>query len=200
MSLPRHHLAGLALTLICGAAAGAPQSFAIDPTHTFPAFEVDHLAFSKHRGRFNRTSGTVVLDRVAKRGEIELRVEAASIDTGHEALEKVLKSDSFFDAEKFPELRFASSQLDFEGERLVAVHGTLTMKGVSRPLSLRVDHFHCGRQLMRPGLICGANASGRLLRSEFGIDKYINFGIGDEVRLSIQVEAVAPDEAAPSTS
>lgn len=195
MSRPRRHLAAFAFALICGAAVGEPVSFGIDPAHTFPSFEIDHLAFSKHRGRFNRTTGTVILDRVAKRGEIDLHIDATSIDTGHDALEKVLRSDSFFDVEKFPELRFQSSQLEFEGDQLAAVQGTLTMKGVSRPLTLRVEHFHCGRQLLRPGLICGANASGRLLRSEFGIDKYINFGIGDEVRLSIQVEAVAPDAA-----
>lgn len=191
-------LVGLALALACGAASAEPVKFTVDPAHTFPAFEIDHLAFSKHRGRFNRSRGTVILDREAGRGEVEILIDANSIDTGDETLEKVLKSDSFFDVEKFPELRYQASQLDFAGDRLIAAHGTLTMKGLGRPLSLTIDQFHCGRQFLRPGLICGANATGRLLRSEFGIDKYISFGIGDEVRLSIQVEAIAPDpQAAP---
>jgi polyisoprenoid-binding protein YceI len=188
-----------ALAMALGGSAGAePVKYTLDPTHTFPMFEVSHLGFSTHRGRFNRTRGALVIDRAIRQGELSVIVEANSVDTGHEALEKVLRSDGFFDVERYPELRFQSSRFDFDGERLVGVHGVLTMKGVERPLSLKVDHFHCGRQLLQPRPVCGANATGMLLRSEINLDKYVGFGVGNEVRITIQVEALAdPDETPP---
>lgn len=190
-------LFGLALA-VNGSAGAEPVKYTLDPTHTFPMFELSHLGFSMHRGRFNRTRGSLVLDQTAKRGELSVIIDAASIDTGQEALEKVLLGDGFFDVDTYPELRFRSSRLEFEGDRLSAVHGVLNMKGVDRPLSLKVDHFHCGRQLLKPRPICGANATGTLLRSEFNLDKYVSFGVGNEVRITIQVEAIAdPDDTPP---
>lgn len=185
------HLAGLGLALLAASSAAEPVKYELDPTHTFPAFEISHLGFSRHRGRFNDTRGSVILDRIARRGEIDVQIAAASIDTGHEALEKVLRGEGFFDAEKFPELRFRANRIDFEGERPIAAHGTLSIKNVERPLSLQIDHFHCGRRVFEPRPVCGANATTRLRRSEFGIDKFVNFGLGDEVKIEIQIEALA---------
>lgn len=190
MSAAPRRLAGLCCALLCAGAAAEPLKYDIDPAHTFPSFEVSHLGFSKHRGRFNKTGGTLVLDRQARRGELQVSIDASSIDTGQDALERVLRSEGFFDVAKFPELRFQSSQLEFDGDRLSAVHGTLTIKGIDRPLSLQIDHFHCGRQFLQPRPVCGANASARLLRSDFGIDKYLALGLGDEVRITIQVEVL----------
>lgn len=192
-----------ALLVAIGCLAGLPAvaepvSFKLDPTHTFPAFEVSHLGFSLHRGRFNGSRGTLTLDRDRQSGVLEVTIDAASLDTGHAELEKVLRSDGFFDVERFPELRYQSSKLIFEGERLVAVEGALTLKGTTRPVRLTVDHFHCGRPLFQPNEVCGANATARLLRSEFGIDKYVSFGLGDEVKITIQVEAIADPVPQPN--
>lgn len=191
MRRARRYPALIALAAFSTLCAAEPVRFDIDPTHTFPTFEISHLGFSKHRGRFNRTRGTVMLDLAEKRGEISVTIEASSIDTGHEALETVLRSKGFFDAEQFPELRFRSTQMTFDGERPIAVHGTLSMKGVDQAITLEIDHFHCGHRVFEPRRVCGANASGRLLRSAYGIDKYVNFGLGDEVLLVIQIEAMA---------
>lgn len=182
---------GLFLALTALTVAAEPEKFIIDPTHTFPTFEISHLGFSKHRGRFNTTRGTIMLDRIKKQGEIDVVIDATSIDTGQEALEKVLRGEGFFEVEKYPELRFTSLTFNFEGDRPTAVHGTLNMKGREQPLSLTIDHFHCGHRLFEARLVCGANAVGRLQRSEFGIDKYVSFGLGDEVKISIQIEALA---------
>jgi polyisoprenoid-binding protein YceI len=190
MKAAPQRLAGLGFALLCAGAAAEPVKYDIDPAHTFPSFEVSHLGFSKHRGRFNSTRGTLILDRAAKRGELQVVIDANSIDTGQETLEKALRSESFFDVAKFPEIRFQSSRLEFDGERVSAVQGNLTIKGITRPLSLQLDHFHCGRQFLQPRPVCGANASARLLRSEFGIDKYLALGLGDEVRITIQVEVL----------
>lgn len=199
MSALPGRLAGFCCALLCAGAGAEPLKYDIDPAHTFPSFELSHLGFSRHRGRFNSTRGILILDRQARRGELQVTIDAASIDTGHEALEKVLRSESFFDVAKFPELHFQSSRLDFDGDRPSAVHGTLTMKGVARPLSLQLDHFYCGRQFLQPRPVCGANATARLLRSDFGIDKYVTLGLGDEVRITIQVEALGePADSGPA--
>lgn len=190
MTAARQRLAGLGFAVLCGSASAEAVKYEIDPAHTFPSFEISHLGFSKHRGRFNATRGTLLLDRAARRGELQVVIDASSIDTGQETLEKILRSESFFDVAKFPEIQFQSSRLEFDGDRVSGVHGTLTIKGVARPLSLQLDHFHCGRQFLQPRPVCGANASGRLLRSEFGIDKYVTLGLGDEVKITIQVEVL----------
>lgn len=199
MTAAPQRLAGLCFALLGTGAAAEPLKYDIDPAHTFPSFEISHLGFSKHRGRFNATRGTLILDRAARRGELQVVIDAGSIDTGQETLEKVLRSESFFDVATFPEIHFRSSRLEFDGDRISAVFGSLTIKGVTRPLSLQLDHFHCGRQFLQPRPVCGANASGRLLRSDFGIDKYITLGLGDEVKITIQVEVLGePIDSGPA--
>ena len=193
----------IALTagLLLGGSAGAEAvKYTIDPTHTFPMFELSHLGFSKHRGRFNSTRGTLMLDHEAKRGEIDITIDAASIDTGHEALEKVLRSEDFFNVEKFPLLRFRSTNFTFGDTGLIAIDGELSLLGVTHPVSLQLYHFYCGPRLFPPANICGANATGKLIRSEFGMDKYTRIGVGDEVTLNIQVEAIADPVAPPMSN
>jgi len=200
-SMPR--AAVFFLAVLCTAfSATAPAEqvrFSIDPTHTFPMFEVSHLGYSKHRGRFNNTRGTLILDRSARTGEVEIVIDASSIDTGHDALEKALRSDGFFNVEQFPELRYRSTAMQFEEDRLVAVEGELTLLGETRPVRLTVDHFHCSFSLFLRRNVCGANATAQLLRSDFGMSKYILLGVGDEVKITLQVEAWAERlEVAPN--
>lgn len=190
-------LAGAVIAGVSWPAAAEPRQYQIDPAHTFPTFEVSHLGFSQHRGRFNRTSGTLTLDRSAGTGELDVSIDAASIDTGHEALEKVLRSDGFFDVEQHPALRYRSKGFVFDGDRVRAVDGELTLLGATRPVRLELDHFHCAFNPLLQREVCGANAVGRLRRAEFGMGKFITFGLGDEVRISIQVEALGERPEAP---
>lgn len=179
-------------------AAAAPETYVVDPAHTFPQFELDHLGFSRHRGRFNRSAGRIELDRAAGRGALEIRIDAASVDTGDEKLESVLRSDAFFDVARHPEIVYRSTALRFEGERPVAVDGELTMLGVTRPLRLQVDHFRCGPVPILRHWVCGANATASLRRSDFGIDRFLSLGLGDEVRLTLQIEARRETPPAPT--
>jgi polyisoprenoid-binding protein YceI len=103
----------------------AADTYVLDPSHTFPSFEVSHLGFSVHRGRFNRTSGKAVLDLPAKGGSIEVVIDVASVDTGGEKLEAHLKAEDFFNAEKYPTMTFTSDKLRFEGDNLVGADGFL---------------------------------------------------------------------------
>lgn len=182
----------LALALLLGlagsGAAAAGERFVIDGSHTFPMFEVSHLGFSLHRGRFNQTRGTLELDLAAGRGTLDIEIDAASLDTGDEVLERELRSANFFDVERYPTLRYQADRLVFSGGQLSAVHGQLTLHGVTRQLSLDVDHFRCGNNPASKKFVCGANARATLRRSEFGIARFVPF-VGDEVRITIQVEA-----------
>jgi polyisoprenoid-binding protein YceI len=116
-------------------------------------------------------------------------IEAASIDTGDEKLEAILRTDAFFDVEKHPLLGFRSTAMTFDGDRPVAVDGELTLLGITRTLRLELDHFRCGLVLVGMRYVCGANATAKFPRSAFGMDRYIGFGLGDEVRVTIQIEA-----------
>lgn len=169
-------------------AVAAPERFTVDPTHTFPQFEVSHLGFSLQRGRFNQTRGSVLLDREARRGEVAITIEAASVDTGLEALEKVLRGDDFFQAERYPTLTFRSRQLYFRDDLPVGLEGDLTLRGVTRPVSLIITQFRCGTQPLTRQTVCGANVRGSLRRSDFGMNAFLPF-VGDEVALEIQIEA-----------
>ncbi|MBM3395402.1 MAG: polyisoprenoid-binding protein [Betaproteobacteria bacterium] len=182
--------------LICGSAFAA-DSYSVDSRHTFPSFEVNHLGFSTQRGRFNVTSGKIVLDRKAKSGSVEVSIDTASIDTGLDKLEEHLRGADFFNTSVHPKITFKSSALTFNGDALTKVTGNITMLGVSKPLTLNATHFRCGTHPMLKREVCGANLSGSLQRSDFGM-KYGLPAVGDEIRLLIQVEAI--NDAAPAAA
>jgi polyisoprenoid-binding protein YceI len=182
-----------AFALIIGTMLSLPvaaaDSYTIDPRHTFPGFEIDHLGFSIQRGRFNRTSGTVELAPESASGSIQITIDTVSISTGLPDLEKHLRSEEFFDAERYPLITFTSDKLSFKKDQLVAVDGNLTMHGITKPVHLVVDYFHCGMHAISMKNVCGANATATIKRSDFGIDKYAPV-LADDVKLVIQVEAL----------
>jgi len=175
-------------SLIAGTAYAAPETYTIDSTHTFPSFEINHLGFSTQRGRFNKTTGTVVLDRAAKKVAIDISIDANSISTGLEKLEAHLRAEDFFDVAKFPAITFKSTGAKFEGDKLVAVNGDLTLHGVTKPVMLTVTAFHCGHNPAYKKDACGADAATSIKRSDFGIN-YALPAVSDQVNLLIQVEA-----------
>lgn len=180
----------LFLLAFCLTAAQAAE-YTIDPTHTYASFEIDHLGFSTQRGQFNRSSGTIEFDQEGKTGRIDIRIDAASLDTGFDLRDDVLRGDSWFNVKAFPDILFRSQKLVFTEDRLSAVEGTLAMLGEIRPMRLEVSRFKCGLNLANRKRGCGADALGSLRRSEFGMNNGQPF-IGDEVRLRIQVEAYLP--------
>ena len=137
----------LALAVIgCALAAsvyGAPETFNIDSPHTSANFEVTHLGINTIPGRFDKTTGKIVLDREAKTGSIEAEIDVSTISTGFAARDKLLKSEDYFNADKFPTITFRSVRLRFKGEDLAGADGELTMMGVTRPVSLELESFKC---------------------------------------------------------
>lgn len=169
----------------------AAADYAIDSSHTYASFEIDHLGFSTQRGQFTSTTGNIEFDPEARSGSIDIRIAAASIDTGFKLRDDVLRGEEWFNSRDFPDILFRSQRFVFNDERPVAVEGTLTLLGTARPMRLDISRFKCGLNLVLRKRGCGADAQGTLRRSEFGLNNGLPF-IGDEVRLRIQVEAYLP--------
>lgn len=172
-----------------GATLAEESTYRIDPEHTFTAFEYMHWGLSLQRSRFNKQSGTVMLDLDAKSGSVDLQIDAASIATGSDEFDKMLASDSFFDAKTYPTIHFKSSAMEFDGDQLVRVRGDLTIKDVTKPVTLEVSHFACRFMVLYLKHACGANGSAKILRSDFGLGRYAPF-VADEATLYFSVEAI----------
>jgi polyisoprenoid-binding protein YceI len=183
-------LATLAVVAFATPALAQVETYTIDSTHTFPSFEVGHLGFSTQRGRFNRTTGKIMLDMTAKTGSVDIVVDTTTIDTGLEALEKRLRADDFFNTEKFPTMTFKGDRMRFEGDKLVAVDGDITLVGITKPVTLQVNSFRCAMHPLAKKPACGADASTSVRRSDFGMVKFPPPIIGEDVKIMIQVEAI----------
>jgi len=177
-----------ALSLLPLATWAAPETYQIDPSHTYPQFEVSHLGFSLQRGNFETVSGQIVLDREAKTGSIDVKIDTSSLDTGWPKRDDHLKSADFFNVAQFPTITYKAEQLEWSGDQLVAANGTLTLLGVSKPVKLAISQFLSANHPMSKKPACGGEASARIKRSEFGMKTYLP-AIGDDVTLRIQVEA-----------
>lgn len=178
----------LAISIALPLAAQAAEGYTIDPTHTYPHFSISHNGFSTMQGRFDKTSGKVTLDRAAKTGSVDIAIESASVSTGFAKRDDHLRGPDFFNAAEFPTISYKSTALQFKGDIPVSVDGNLTMAGVTRPVTLTLDAFKCGANPMSKKDQCGAAASAQIKRSDFGI-KYGLPGVGDEVKLSFEIEA-----------
>ncbi len=179
-------------------APAAETAYAFDPAHTFPSFEADHLGgLSVWRGKFNDTHGSVHLDRDARSGRIEAVVEIASIDFGLEAMNAQARGPSLFDAARWPQARYSGRLTGFVDGRPTRADGELTLRGVTRPLSLEIRSFKCMPHPVHGRELCGADALASFERDEFGMDAGTDYGFDMTVTLRIQVEAVAIE--APAT-
>lgn len=164
------------------------DTYTIEPGHTYPSFEADHLGISVWRGKFTKTSGSIELDRAAKTGSVNIVVDASSVDFGHAKMNEHAKGEDMFNVGKFPNATF-KGKMKFNGDTPVAVEGDFTMLGVTKPMTLTITKFKC---IMHPFFkkeACGADASAEFKRSDFGL----NYGLpkfAPEVKLAIQVEAV----------
>jgi polyisoprenoid-binding protein YceI len=165
------------------------DSYSIDPRHTFPIYEISHFGWSTQRGRFDKTSGKIVLDRTAKTGSVDVTIDVGSVDTGVDKLNEHLLSEDFFNAAKFPTITFKASKIVFSGDTPASVPGEITILGVTKPATLSISRFSCGQHPMLKKEVCGADASTTIKRSEFGMIKYVP-AIGDDVKLLINVESL----------
>lgn len=176
--------------LAAGVTAAHAATYTIDPTHTFVTFEAKHFNTSTLRGRFDRKEGNVVFDRAAKTGKAEITIDMASVSTGVGPLDGHLKSKDFFNAELAPQAKFVGERFAFEGDKVTSVAGTLTMLGKTQPVTLTATNFNCYQNPMLKREVCGGDFETTIARSQWGMDYGLKFGIPDDIRLLIQVEAV----------
>ena len=180
-----------ALVLTAGSAVAAPAKYTIDSNHTYPSLETDHFGgLSTWRGKFNRTSGSIVLDSAAGSGTVDVTVDTTSIDMGHDKLNDHVKGDAaMLDVAKYPTATYTGKLAKFVGGKPTEVDGTLTLHGVTKPLTLKIDQFDCRPHPMTKKEVCGANATATINRADFGMDWGKNYGFKMDTKLSIQVEA-----------
>ncbi len=170
-------------------ASAAPATYTIDPTHTSPHFAYSHFGFSTQLHRFDRTSGSVTLDREARSGSVDVTIDATSVNTGFPVFDKHIQGEDFFATAQYPSITFKSTKVNFQGDEPVSVEGQLTIKGVTKPVTLKLSSFTLKQHPMKQRPALGANATAQVKRSEFNMGKYAP-NVTDEVTLSIAVEAI----------
>jgi polyisoprenoid-binding protein YceI len=180
-------LAAAALTIAAPAFA-APETFVTDSNHTFARFSYKHLGFSTQLSRFDKTSGTVVLDAAAKTASVDVVIDTKSVNTGSALFNEHIQAADFLDTANFPTATFKSTAVRFDGDKPVAIDGNLTVKGVTKPVTLTVTSFqHMIHPIMKKDTI-GADASVTIKRSDFNAGKYAP-NVGDDVTITVSLEA-----------
>lgn len=182
--------AALAASLL-GSAAAAPLTYEVDSTHTFPRFSYSHFGLSTQLSSFSKTSGKVVFDAAAKTGSVDIAIDLKSVNTGFADFNEHIQGEDFLHTAKFPTATFKSTKVVFEGDKPKAIDGLLTLKGVTRPVTLQLTSFLAMPHPMLKKPALGANAFTTIKRSEFNAGKFAPY-VGDEVRIDIALEAVAP--------
>lgn len=180
-------------------ADAASTTYRIDPDHTYPSFEADHMGLSVWRGKFNRSEGRIVLDKAAGTGSVEVRIDIASADFGNERLNEYAQGDTLFQASKYPQATYRGRLTAFSDGKPGEVVGEFTLHGVTRPLTLKILSFKCMPHMLYKREVCGADAEGTFQRDQFGITAGKKEGLDMAVKLRIQVEAIA-EPAAGSAS
>ncbi len=181
----------MALALASGGAMSAPVTYTIDPTHTYPSFEADHMGISVWRGKMTRNSGTVVLDKATGTGTVDIAIDLASIDFGLPAMNAWATGKDFFNVEKSPQATYKGTLEKFVNGSPTRVNGTLTLNGQTRPVALTIHRFKCIPHPLHKRELCGADVSGSFQRDAFGLSAGKDYGFSMDVDLRIQVEAVA---------
>jgi polyisoprenoid-binding protein YceI len=179
----------LAALLVPLVAAAAEETYVLDPVHSQPIFEVQHMGFSLQRATFSKIAGKVTLDRAARKGAVDVTIDTNSIRSFSDRLDTHIKGEDFFNVAKYPAMSYKSSNLVFDGDKLVAIDGELTMIGVTRPVSLKVTSFACGEHPFNKKPMCGAEASTTIKRSEWGMKYGIPKAVSDDVKITLPVEA-----------
>ena len=188
-----HKLSKLSAALILAAAAApalaAPETFVVDSSHSFPSFSYNHLGYSIQMSRFDKATGTITLDKAAKTAAVDIVIDAKSVNTGSATFNEHIQGEDFLDTAKHPTATFKSTKVVFEGDKPVSIDGNLTLKGVTKPVTLKVNGFHAMPHPMAKKDAIGANATTKVKRTDFNMGKNVPY-VGDEVTIDIALEAI----------
>ncbi len=181
--------AAFILITASASALAAPETYQVDGTHTFPRFSYSHLGLSTQVSQFNKTTGTVTLDKEAKTGAVDIVIDTRSVDTGYATFNEHIQGEDFLDTAKYPTATFKSTKVVFAGDQPKSIEGNLTIKGITKPVTLKVNHFSTKMHPMLKKDAIGANASTLIKRSEFNAGKHVP-NVGDEVSITVAIEAI----------
>lgn len=169
----------------------AEISYEIDPSHTFPSFEADHMGLSIWRGKLNKTAGKLLFDKTKGQGSVDVKLDPSSIDFGVDKLNEWATSKDFFDCATFPEARYRGTFSGLSAQGPTSVQGELTLHGVTKPVELKINFFKCMAHPLLKRELCGADVAGTFNRESFGLSAGKDYGFAMDVSLRIQVEAIA---------
>jgi polyisoprenoid-binding protein YceI len=178
-------------SLAVGTVVAAPVTYNIDPAHTYPSFETDHFnGMSVWRGKFTRSSGTIVMDQQAGSGTVDITIDTSSIDLGNAKLDEHTKTADMLDVAKYPTATYKGKLSNFKNGQPTEIVGEFTLHGVTKPLTLKIDSFKCMTYPQDKKEHCGADAVGSFNRADYGISYGDKYGFKMDMKLAIQVEAV----------
>jgi polyisoprenoid-binding protein YceI len=178
-----------ALSALSFSSFAASETFDIDSTHTAPRFEYNHMGFSTQLHRFDKTSGKITLDRAAKTAAVDVSIDAKSVNTGWDVFNGHLQGEDFFNVAKYPTITYKSSAVKFDGDKPASIEGNLTIKGITKPVTLTVTNYVLQPNGMVKRDAIGAVAVAKIKRSDFGLAAYVPY-VSDEVTLTLVVEAI----------
>lgn len=170
-------------------AIAAPETYVLDQAHSFPRFSYSHFGFSTQLSRFDKTTGKVIFDKVAKTGSVDVVIDTKSVDTGFPVFNEHIQGEDFFDTAKYPTATFKSTKVVFDGDKPASVEGNLTLKGITKPVTLTLTSFLAMPHPMVKKDAIGANAYTVVKRSDFNAGKYAPY-VSDDVRIDIAIEAL----------
>ena len=168
----------------------AEQTYNVDSTHTFAKFSYKHIGYSTQLSKFDKTFGTISFDPIAKTGNVDITIDMKSVNTGFSVFNQHIQGEEFFNTEKFPVATFKSTKLIFNTDKLIAIDGNLTIKGITKPVTLKINNFLSNQHPMMKKPAIGADASVSIKRSDFNAGKYIP-DVSDDVKIDISLEAIS---------
>ena len=171
--------------------AAAPEgAYVLDPTHASVNWSLSHSGLSFYTARFDEISGALDFDPNAPtNSRLDVRINPKSVSTGDSEWDVTLATDGrYFDGDSYPEIRFTSTSAVTTTDTKGQVTGDLTLRGITKPVTLDVTYNGAGKSFGNPGATLGFSAIGKIKRSDWGMNYLTNFGIGDEVTLRIEAE------------
>ena len=179
----------IALLAATGIARAESATYNLDPTHTYVTFEARHFGTSTNRGRFDKKEGSITLDRAAKSGKADITIDTASINTGLALFDSHLKGENFLKSKDFPTAKFVGDKFSFDGGKVTAVTGTLTLLGKTLPVTLTATNYNCYDSPFFKREVCGGDFETTIQRADYGMS-YGMPVIPDDIKLLIQIEAI----------
>ncbi|MBU6291897.1 MAG: YceI family protein [Burkholderiales bacterium] len=167
----------------------APATYGVEPNHTFPRFSYTHLGFTTQQSRFDKTTGTVVYDKEGRAGSVDITIDTRSVSTGSALFNQHIQAEDFLDTAKYPNVTFKSTKVNFDGDKPVSIEGDLTMKGITKRVTLTVTRFLAAPHPIQKKDTIGADAYTIVKRTDFNMGKYAP-AVSDEVRIDIAIEAM----------